>query len=146
MSTTTTKTRTAPAKAETAKPAKLAPTPKESPAKVTKPEPTCLRDALVTKQAALIKQRANGTTRSLPYLSPGTEARIEAETVAALVAAGKKSTDVADEKKVSLATARRFLANLDLAKRVEAGEFDALWKPGAKQITVHRVEMEAASK
>lgn len=146
--TTKTATRTAPAKpAAKATPAKAAPTPKESPAKVekpAKPEPTCLRDALVVKQAVLIKQRANGTTRSLPYLSPGTEARIEAETVAALVAAGKALTEVADEKKVSLATARRFLTNLDLAKRVEAGEFDALWKPGAKQVTVHRVVAKPA--
>lgn len=139
----TTKTRTAPAKPA----AKADPAPKESPDKVektAKQEPTSLRDALLTKQAVLVKQRANGTTRSLPYLSPGTEARIEAETVAALVAAGKTLTDVADEKKVSLATARRFLTNLGLAKRVEAGEFDALWKPGAKHVTVHRVESKPA--
>ncbi|NHA01923.1 hypothetical protein G5V59_26065 [Nocardioides sp. W3-2-3] len=91
-----------------------------------------------------MKERANKTIRSLPYLSPGTDARAEAEAVAALVAAGRTLPEIADEKKVSLATARRFLTNLDLAKRVEAEEFDALWKPGAKQITVHRVAARPA--
>ncbi|WP_418058463.1 hypothetical protein [Pimelobacter simplex] len=143
MTSMSTKTRTAPAKpAARARTAKAAPTPKESPAKSVKPakpEPTCLLDALTMKQAVLVKERANKTIRSLPYLCPGTKARTEAEAVAALVAAGKALPEIAEEKKVSLATARRFLTNLDLAKRVEAGEFDALWKPGAKQVTVHRV-------
>lgn len=152
MTSTTTKTRTTPAK-PTAKPAtkasaaKAAPSPKESPAKASKPakpEPTCLLDALAMKQTVLVKERANKTVRSLPYLSPGTNARTEAEAVAELVAAGKTLPEIAEEKKVSLATARRFLANLDLAKRVEAGEFDALWKLGAKQITVHRVAAKPA--
>ncbi|QSR27262.1 hypothetical protein CFH99_16700 [Nocardioides aromaticivorans] len=148
MTSTTTKIRTAPAKpVAKARTAKAAPTPKESPAKSVKPakpEPTCLREALTMKQAVLVKERANKTIRSLPYLSPGSDARTEAEAVAALVAAGKTLPEIADERKVSLATARRFLTNLDLAKRVEAGEFDAMWKPGAKQITVHRVAPKPA--
>ncbi|MBB3043092.1 hypothetical protein [Nocardioides soli] len=43
--------------------------------KVPKPEPKSLIEALNTKQAALIKVRANGTKRSLPYLAVGTDER-----------------------------------------------------------------------
>jgi hypothetical protein len=70
--------RKAPVKPAPAKPAPAAKQeakPKEQP----KPEPKNLREALTTGQALLFKVRANGTKRSLPYLAPGTEARVQAD-------------------------------------------------------------------
>jgi hypothetical protein len=118
---------------------------KESPApakKAAKPEPKTLIEALTTKQAALMKIRANGTRRSLPYLAVGTEGRKEAEAVAARVAKGETVAAIAEDLNVSLATARRFLTNLALAQAVEAGDHDKAWKPGTKEVVVHTVPVK----
>lgn len=146
MTSTATKTRPAPAKPVTAK---ATPTPKESPAKEqkpapAKPEPTCLIDALTTRQASLTKVRANGTKRSLPYLAVGTDERKAAEAVAARIGEGETLAAVAEDMKVSLATARRFVTNLALAHDVEAGTHDAAWTNGTREVVVHRVVAKPA--
>jgi hypothetical protein len=138
---TTTKART------TAKPApkatKATTAPKEpakaAPKKAAKPEAKTLIEALTTKQTVLLKVRANGTKRSLPYLAVGSEGRKAAEAVAARVAKRETVPAIAEDLNVSLATARRFLANLTLAHDVEAGRFDKAWKPGGKEVVTHTV-------
>ncbi|GAA4376903.1 hypothetical protein [Nocardioides caricicola] len=160
----TTKTATkTPAKKTTARPAvkpaaqKATPAPKEpkptagakakesahASKKVTKPEPKTLIEALTTKQAALIKVRANGTRRSLPYLAVGTDERKAAEAVAARASKGETVAAIAEDLNVSLATARRFLTNLALTHAVEAGSHDKSWKPGTKEVVVHTVTAKA---
>lgn len=104
-----------------------------------KPEPKTLVEALTTGQATLLKVRANGTRRSLPYLAVGTEGRKHAEAVAKMREDGQTVEAVADTLKVSVATARRFVTNLALAQAVEAGQHDAGWKPGVREVVVHTV-------
>lgn len=53
--------------------------------------------------------------------------------------AGQTVDAIADALKVSVATARRFITNLALAQAVEAGEHDAGWKPGIREVVVHVV-------
>lgn len=105
------------------------------------PVPTSLREALAQRAAVLVKVRANGTVRSLPYLAPGSPERVAAEAVAARVAKGEEVPAIAEDMKVSLATARRFLTNLALDQEVEAGKHDAAWKPGHQER--HRPRREA---
>ena len=149
MTTTATKPTTAKStpKATPAKPA-----PKAAPGKTaapteqsTKPEPTTLVEALSTGQATLLKVRGNGTKRSLPYLAVGTEQRKQAEAVANMKEDGQTVEAIAEALKVSNATARRFLTNLDLAHAVEAGDHDAAWKPGIKEVVVHTVVMKVSA-
>lgn len=104
-----------------------------------KPEAKTLVEALATGQATLLKVRANGTRRSLPYLAVGTEQRKQAEAVAKMRADGVTVENVANTLKVSVATARRFITNLALAEAVEAGQHDAGWKPGVREVVVHTV-------
>ena len=119
---------------------KAKPAPKEQPAK---PEAKTLIEALTTKQATLVKVRANGTKRGLPYLVPGSPERIKAE---AVVKRTEKETlaAIAEDLKVSLATARRFVTNLALAQEVEAGEHDKAWTEGTKEVVVHTVVAKQA--
>ena len=146
--------RTATKARTTAKPApkttKAIPAPTES-TKAPKqaaltPEAKTLIEALTTKQTVLLKIHANGTKRSLPYLSVGSESRKGAEAVAARVAKGLTVPPIAEDRKVSLATARRFITNLVLAHDVESGTFDKCWKPGAKEVLVNTVAAQATSK
>jgi len=129
----TTKTATKPKASPAAAPA---PKPK---AKAPKPEPKSLVEALATGQTVLIKVRANGTKRSLPYYAEGSEYRVLAEAAAKMKASGQTVEAIAKEMKVSLATARRFLTGLALAQDVEAGKFDKAWKPGTAEVVVHTV-------
>jgi hypothetical protein len=108
-----------------------------------KPQPKTLIEALTTGQAALTKIRGNGTKRSLPYLAVGTDGRKEAEAVAKMREDGDTVEAIAEALKVSTATARRFLMNLELAQAVEAGTHDKTWKPGAKEVVVHTVTAKA---
>ncbi|NPC43117.1 hypothetical protein [Nocardioides sp. zg-1230] len=108
------------------------------------PEPKTLIEALTTGQAALIKVRANKTTRSLPYLAVGTEERKQAEAVAKMREGGATVDSIAESLKVSTATARRFLTNLALAHAVEAGDHDKAWTKGAREVIVHTVEAKKA--
>lgn len=87
--------------------------------------------------------RANGTRRSLPYLAVGSEQRKQAEAVAKMRSNGDTVEAIAEALKVSTATARRFITNLELAQAVEAGTHDAAWKPGAKEVVVHTVKAKA---
>jgi hypothetical protein len=109
-----------------------------------KPEPKTLIEALTTGQAALIKVRANKTTRSLPYLAVGTEERKQAEAVAKMREGGATVDSIAESLKVSTATARRFLTNLALAHAVEAGRHDKAWSKGTREVIVHTVEAKKA--
>lgn len=155
-STTTAKeptARTATRARTTAKPAPRATKPTTAPKeptkpapKAAKPEPKTLIEALTSRQTVLLKIRANGTKRSLPYLSVGSEGRKAAEAVAARVAKGDTVPAIAEDLNVSLATARRFLTNLTLAHDVEAGRFDKGWKPGTKEVVVHTVAAKVTSK
>ena len=146
--TTTRKPATRKTAAKTApKEQKPAPAKKAEPAKKTsepKPEPKTLVEALTTGQAALIKVRANKTTRSLPYLAVGTEERKQAEAVAKMRDGGATVDSIAESLKVSTATARRFLTNLALAHAVEAGDHDKAWTKGTREVIVHTVEPKKA--
>ncbi len=104
--------------------------------KASKPDPTNLIEALTSKQATLIKVRGNGTRRSLPYYAKGSDYRATAEKAAAMKADGKTVEAIAEDLKVSLPTARRFLTGLVLAQEVEAGKYDPAWKPGDKEVVV----------
>src|SRR4051794_17863174 len=105
----TTPAKTAPApKAKASTPAP-APKPK---AKESKPAPKTLIEALTTGQAVLLKLRANGTKRSLPYYAEGSEYRVLGHAAATMKANGDTVEAIAKELKVSLATARRFLTGL----------------------------------
>lgn len=139
MTTTTKKPVVKPAAAPKA-PAKTA-APKEQ--KPAKPEPKTLIEALTNGQASLIKVRMNGTRRSLPYLAEGTEQRKQAEAVAKMREGGDTVEAIAEALKVSTATARRFITNLELAQAVEAGAHDKAWKPGTKEVVVHTVTAKA---
>jgi hypothetical protein len=148
MTATTTKnpsTRTA--KPAPAKPAPTTPkteaAPKPKAEKPAKPEPKTLIEALTTGQAVLLKVRANGTKRSLPYYAVGSEYRVLAEAAAKMKADGTTVEAIAKETKVSLATARRFLTGLALAQDVEAGKHDKAWKPGTTEVVVHTVTAKA---
>ncbi len=149
MSTTTTRKPAAPSKASTTKPTTKTAAPKEqkpAPAKAVakpkaepKPEAKSLIEALTTGQASLMKIRANGTKRSLPYLAVGTEGRRQAEAVAKMRESGATVDSIAESLKVSMATARRFVTNLALAHEVEAGTHDKGWTPDNKEVVVHTV-------
>ena len=101
MSTTTKKTapkqatrKPAPAKGTTETAAKptassaSVPVPKPK-AKEARPEAKTLIEALTTGQTVLLKVRANGTKRSLPYYAEGSEYRARAETAAKMKANGE---------------------------------------------------------
>ena len=126
-------TKAAPAKKPAAQKA-----PKEQ-AEPFAPIPTSLREALTSGASVLMKVRANGTRRSLPYLAVGTNERTAAETVAARRAKDETIPAIAEDLKVSVATARRFLTNLQNSQDVEAGKHDALWTPETKQVIIHTV-------
>ncbi|MBC9733107.1 hypothetical protein [Nocardioides marmotae] len=147
MSTTTARkpaARTKPAatKSQSAQKAAASKEQKPAPAKAKrepKLEAKTLVEALTTGQAMLLKVRANGTKRSLPYLAVGTEGRAQAEAVAKMREDGQTVDAIAQALNVSTATARRFIINLALAHAVEAGEHDGDWIPGTAEIVVHRV-------
>ena len=154
---TATKTQAAKPATPKARPAKPAPKGKATPApkeptkaapkeKPAKPEAKTLVEALTTGQAVLLKVRANGTKRSLPYLAVGSEGRKQAEAVAARHAKGETIPALAENLNVSAATARRFLTNLALAQDVEAGKFAKAWKPGTKEVVVHTVTAKKSEK
>lgn len=115
--------------------------PKETPAT---PEPKTLLEALTTGQATLVKIRANGTVRSLPYYAKGTEVRETAMAVDARRTAGDTIEKIAEEMKVSVATIRRYVTGLALAHEVEAGKHDAAWAKGERNVVVHRVAVKTA--
>lgn len=62
-----------------------------------------------------------------------------AGTGAKMRADGQTVDAIAEALKVSTATARRFISNLDLAHAVEAGAHDKSWKPGTREVIVHVV-------
>ncbi|MEZ0579013.1 hypothetical protein [Nocardioides sp. MH1] len=127
-----------------AKPAKAqgkkAAAPKEQ-----EPGPTTLVEALTSKAAILVKIRANGTVRSLPYLAPGSKERTTAVDVDTRRQAGETVEAIAEAMNVSVATVRRCVTGLALAHEVESGKHDAAWKKGEKNVVVHRVTAKGAA-
>ena len=69
--------------------------------KETKPEPKTLVEALTTGQAVLLKVRANGTKRSLPYYAEGTEYRVLAHAADTMKSNGDTVDAIAKEMKVA---------------------------------------------
>lgn len=130
----------APTQPKAAAPAKKV-APKEKPAK---PEPKTLVEALTTGQASLVKIRANGTVRSLPYYAKGSEVRDTAMTVDSRRTAGDTIDRIAEDMKVSVATVRRYVTGLALAREVEAGKHDAAWAKGERNVVVQRVAVKTA--
>jgi hypothetical protein len=109
------------------------------------PTATTLLEALIAKEAVLIKKRANGTIRSLPYLAPGSEVRTTAQDVAGRRTKGDTIEKIAEDIRVSVATVRRYVTGLELAQEVEAGKYDKAWKKGEKQVAVHTVSAKQAT-
>ena len=113
--------------------------------KEPKVESTTLVEALTSKAAILVKIRANGTVRSLPYLAPGSKERTTAVDVDTRRQAGETVEAIAEAMNVSVATVRRYVMGLALAHEVESGKHDAAWKKGEKNVVVHRVTARGAA-
>lgn len=95
-------------------------------------------------QAGVSHQGARERHEALtPPPRPNTPERKAAEAVAARTDKGETVAVIAAHLNVSLATARRFLTNLALAKAVESGAHDKAWKPGTKEVVVHTVTAKA---
>lgn len=110
------------------------------------PTPTCLHttlvEALTSGAVQLFKVRAYGTRRSLPYLTVGSEDRKAAEDSTGCGRSPGQRTDHpghCPDLRVSIATPRRFLTNLQNAQGVEAGKHNDKWTPGTKEVVIHTV-------
>ncbi len=132
---TTTKAPAKPTAAKVSAPTEASPASVPQPA----PVPTTLVEALTIGTAVLMKVRANGTKRSLPYLAVGTDEREAAEAVAGRRAKDETIPAIAEDLKVSVATARRYVTNLQNAHDVEAGKHNDKWTPDTKQVIIHTV-------
>ncbi|MCA1694144.1 MAG: hypothetical protein LC749_05115 [Actinobacteria bacterium] len=75
----------------------------------------------------------------------GTDERKTAEAVATRRAKNVMIPAIAADLKVSIATARRFLTNLQNAQDVEAGKHDALWMPGTKEVVIQTVQVRKST-
>ena len=83
----------------------------------------------------MYRQRKVGTLRLLPFYAKGSEARSRAEAMARAVKAdGVKASAVAAG--VSLVTARRMVASLDLSLAIERKELDAFWDGTAPTVVL----------
>jgi hypothetical protein len=123
--------------------AKAAAKPKAAKLVPAKPETTTLLEALTSGQAVLIKVRANGTQRSLPYLAPKRAVRETAMMVETRRQAGETLETIVEEMNVSIATVRRYISNLALAHETEDGKYDSAWTKGTKAVIVHTVQATA---
>lgn len=99
-------------------------------------EPSTLIEAVLAGTVRLVRQRKNGTLRSLPYLQPGSDQRKEAETVAALRAKGETINAISEELNRSVATVRRMVTNLEFANAIEAGEYADKWSAGDTTVVI----------
>lgn len=95
-----------------------------------------LRAAASAGTVRFYRQRANGSTRAIPYLAEGTEGREVAEWVAARTDDGASVATVAEETGLSRATVRRTLAALALTEEVEDGDLDDLYEDGVTEIVL----------
>ena len=112
-----------------------------------KPEttaPKTLKDAAAAGAVRLFRQRKNGTLRSLPYLAPGTDPRKEAEAVAARREEGETVGTIAADLNLSVATVRRMITNLLLARAIEAGKHADRYTPGERRVVLSTVGEDAA--
>ena len=70
----------------------------------------------------LIRLRKNGTLRSLSNLAPGSDQRTQVEAAAARRDKGKTVGSIAEDQNLSVATVRRMITNLLLARQIEKGQ------------------------
>ncbi|OUZ06746.1 hypothetical protein BHE97_18555 [Aeromicrobium sp. PE09-221] len=106
--------------------------------------PKTLKDAATAGAVRLFRQRKNGTLRSLPYLSPGSDQRTQAEAVAARRDKGETAASIADDLNLSIATVRRMITNLLLAQQIENGEHADRYTPGETKVVISTVGEDAA--
>lgn len=103
--------------------------------KVYGPSASALARGLVAGEVKVYRQRKVGTLRLLPFYAKGSEARTRAEAMAKAVKAdGVKAA--ATEAGVSLVTARRMVANLDLSLAIERKELDSAWDGKAATVVL----------
>ena len=103
-----------------------------------------LTAAARTGTVKFYRQRANGSTRAVPYLKPDTEAREIAEWIANEVETGKSVAAVAAEVGLSRATVRRALAAVALAEEVEEDDTLAdVYEDGVDAIYLSATDDEA---
>ena len=116
-------------------PPQTAPAKAKAQPKVYGPSASVLAKALVAGEVKVYRQRKVGTLRLLPFYAKGSEARSRAEAMARAVKAdGVKASAVAAG--VSLVTARRMVASLDLSLAIERKELDALWDGTAASVVL----------
>jgi len=95
---------------------------------------TALLQAAMTGAVKFYRVRANGSTRAVPYLPEGTEAREVAEWIANEVEEGKSVAVVADETGLSRATVRRAIVCIELADDLYDGELSEMYEEGVDAI------------
>ena len=118
---------------------------KKTTPKSTEPTaPKTLKEAASAGAVKLVRQRKNGTFRSLPYLAKDSDLRTQAETVTARHEKGETITAIAEDLQSSVATVRRMITNLQLAHEIEAGKYADKWTVGQKQVIISVVEDKAA--
>ncbi|GAA2071984.1 hypothetical protein GCM10009821_07490 [Aeromicrobium halocynthiae] len=106
--------------------------------------PKTLKDAAATGAVRLLRQRKNGTLRSLPYLAPGSDQRTQAEAVAARRAKGETVGAIATDLNLSIATVRRMITNLLVAQQIEKGDSADRYTPGETKAVLSVVGEDAA--
>lgn len=107
--------------------------------KSTPAAPKTLLEAVTAKRVRIVRQRQNGTFRSMPYLAPGSPERKAAELVATRRVKGDTFGVIATDLNLSVATVRRLTEALTLAQQIEAGHHDAKFAPGDRQVVVSTV-------
>lgn len=99
------------------------------------PSASVLARALVAGEVKVCRQRRVGTLRLLRFYARGSEVRARAEAMAKAVKAdGVRAAAVACG--VSLVTARRMVAAVDLSLAIERKELDALWDGKAATVVL----------
>ncbi|WP_269305308.1 hypothetical protein [Aeromicrobium sp. HA] len=107
--------------------------------------PATLKDAAAAGAVRLFRQRKNGTLRSMPYLAPGSDTRKEAEAVAKRRETGETVGTIAEDLNLSVATVRRMITNLLLAKQIEDGFYADKYTPGELKVVVSVVGQDGGS-
>ena len=123
-------------------PSASAPAPRPK-AKASKPEPKTLVEALDTGQCVLIKVRANGTKRSLPYWPEGSDQRVLAHATATMKADARPWRPSPRRCRCPWRRHAGSSPGWRWPTDVEAGKFDKAWKPGTTEVVVHTVTAKA---
>jgi len=102
-----------------------------------------LAAAVAEGRIKLYRQRANGSTRRITYLAPGSTARDEAEYLAMRVDEGMSVAALAIDTDLSRPTIRRTLAALEWAEEIEDGEWDDMYADDVDALFVFGSDDEA---